>query len=97
MLIRNDSVTVGTTQAPITTQVKAGDRRLIVFTNRSTLGQIITLSAGEEAQLGKGITLAPNDSWVESIDNNFIPYEGRYYAISDVAGAVLAIHERSKV
>lgn len=96
MQIRNDSVSVGTTQISVTSQVRDRQRELITFVNTSTAGQVITLSLQQEASAGFGIILYPAGSWSESVDSAFIPAPFQWYAVASAAGGTLAIHERLK-
>lgn len=66
----------------------------MVFTNVSTGGQTIFLSSGADAALNTGIPLKVGSSWAESIDSAFTPTNLKWSAISDLAGATLAISER---
>jgi len=95
MQIRNVQVSVGTTQIPVSAQVKEGQRQVILFTNVSTGGEVITLSLGEEAQALAGIPLtAFGSSWSETIDSAFSPSALQWYAVCSGAGGKLSIHER---
>ena len=94
MQVRNESVAVGTTQASVAAEVGEGQRSLICFTNTSTAGETITISAGQQATAGAGIVLYPAGSWSESNDNYFRCYAGQYYAVASAGTATMAIHER---
>lgn len=94
MQIRNESITVGTSQLPISAKVREGQRQLIVITNTSVGGQIITLSLFTQAVDGAGISLSPRESWTESVDSSFIPSNEIWYAVSSAGGGKIALHER---
>jgi hypothetical protein len=95
MLIRNESVSVGTTQAKISALQPLGKRQVFIVTNMSTGGEVITLSLGQEANAGAGIVLtAYGSAFVESADSGFIPSEMIWYAVSSGAGGLIAVHER---
>ena len=92
--IRNEAVTIGTTQVTISPQLLRGQRNLVAITNTSTGGQIISLSFGSEASPLKGAVLYPAGSWSESVDSSFIPTNEKIAAVSSAAGGTIAIHER---
>lgn len=94
MQIRNVSITLSTTQIPISAKVREGQRQLITISNTSTGGQVITLSLFVQAVAGAGVVLNPNESWSESIDSSFIPSNEIWYAVSSAAGGKIALHER---
>jgi len=94
MQIQNSSITVGTTLTVLAEKVPENTRKLIVFTNTSALGEIITINIGEEPTALTGIVLYPTNSWSESIANNFYPSCERYYGIASAATATLAVHQR---
>jgi hypothetical protein len=94
---RNETKTIGTTAEKIGSRLPLGTRKVIVFTNVSTAGQIITISTGGANAANAGIPLRVGDKWVESEDNTFKPSNDEWWAIADGAGATLAIYERQKV
>lgn len=92
---RNQSVTVGTTQTQIAAQVLPEQRRFISVINTSTGGQAVTLAIGADAVAGAGIVLSPGGSYSDSADGTaYFPPHFYIQAVSDVAGATLAIVER---
>ena len=96
--IRNASLAVGTTGVIIAPQLFEGQRSVLVITNTSTAGQIITLQTGEQAQAGgAGIILYPAGSWSESIDSAFMPSNLEYWAVASAAAGTIAIQERIKI
>lgn len=96
-LIRNSSITIGTTQVQIAPELVEGERTALTIVNTSTGGQTISISWGEQAVSGVGIVLYPAGSWAESIDGTFIPSNRTISAVSSAAGGTLAIQERIKV
>jgi len=95
MQIRNDYLSIGTTQQSVSAQVREGQRQVITFTNVSTGGETITLSLGQEALSLYGIPLTVfGSSWSGSVDSAFVPSNLQWYAVSSGAGGKLAIHER---
>jgi len=93
--LRNVSVAVGTANVQMAEEI-FGDalRTVLVVTNTSTAGQIITLSPDKDATVGEGIVLYPTGSWMESIDNKFTPTQKRIFAKASAAAGTLAVHER---
>jgi hypothetical protein len=71
-----------------------GVRILLVITNTSTGGQIITLSPEAYAVAGAGIVLYPGAAWVECIDSSFAPTSRAIYAVSSAAAGTVGVHER---
>ena len=96
-IIRNVAFSVGTTNIIIAPQLLEGQRDVLVITNTSTGGQVITIQTGDTANVvGAGIILYPAGSWSESTDSAFRPSNLEYWAISSGAGGTLAIQERIK-
>lgn len=96
--VRNAALAVGTTGVIISNQLFEGQRTVLVLTNTSTAGQIVTIQTGEQAQTAlSGIILYPGGSWSESIDATFQPSNLEYWAVASAAGGTLAIQERIKV
>lgn len=93
-IIRQGSVTVGTTSSNISPYLESTLRKVLVITNTSTNGANITLSWGSPAIAGYGIVLNPSGSWSESIDSAYVPSIQDIWAISSVANGTLAIQER---
>lgn len=93
--IRNSTLVVGT-DSTIASEELFGDtqRKVLVITNTSTAGQVVTLSFGADAVAGSGIVLYPTGTWSESIDSKFIPANARVFAIASAAAGAIAIHER---
>jgi len=90
---RDDVITVGATSAEVSPEIDT-QRNVLVITNTSTAGQIISLAFAKEAVAGKGIILYPTGSWAESIDSAFKPTKARITAIASAAGGSVTIHER---
>ena len=95
---RNAGLTVGTTPIIAAQTLFIGQRAVIVITNTSTGGQIITIQVGQQAANDNaGIVLYPSGSWSESIDSGFLPQNADYWVRSSAAGGAIAIHERVRV
>jgi len=92
-LTNNRSVTVAVTSTRISEQCFQ-QRSAIVLTNISIGGQEISISIGSEAILGTGIVLSVGGTYQDSRDGRYMPSNEQINAISDVAGGVLAVHER---
>jgi hypothetical protein len=93
--IRNSTLSVGVTSVKVSNQLYEGQRAVLVLTNTSTGGQVITIQVNEQAQAtGAGIVLYPGGSWSESVDSSFRPSNLEYWAIASAAAGTLAIHER---
>lgn len=96
--IRNASIAVGTTPVRVSPELLQGQRSVIVLTNTSTAGQVITIQTGEQAQTaGAGIILYAGGSWSESVDSAFQPSNLEYWAVASAAAGSLAIQERIKL
>lgn len=96
-LIRNETLTIQNTAVSVVAEQVLSPlvRRAIVFTNTSTLGQIITIAWGKsDVAAGEGVVLFPAGSWSETLDARFTPSQAKIYAISSAANGTLAIHER---
>lgn len=91
---RDVTIAVGTTSVELSGEITEHQRKVIVITNVSTGGQIITLAIGKEAVANQGIVLYPTGAWAESIDSQFIPTNKRIAAIASAAGGSVTIHER---
>jgi hypothetical protein len=90
---RDDIISVGSTSVELSPETNT-QRNVIVITNTSTAGQLITLAFAKEAINGKGIVLFPTGAWAESIDSAFRPSNARITAVADGAGGQVTIHER---
>ena len=92
-LTKNISVTVGTTQLEVSPECYQ-QRSAIVITNTSIGGQVISISIGEEAKAGQGISLSPGGVYQDSRDGAYMPSNRQVNAISNLAGGTIALHER---
>lgn len=93
-LIRNMSQTIGTSPVVVSEELIGQQRNVIVITNTSSGGQVITISASDEAVAGKGIVISPGGQYVDSADSGYKPTNTRITAVSNLAGGTIAIHER---
>lgn len=93
-IIRNEQVTVGTSNTSVSSSITSGQRYSFTAVNTSTGGQVITLSWQTQASVNQGIVLYPGGSWSESVDSAFIPLNTEIFAVSSAAGGSLSIHER---
>jgi len=93
-LIRNESLTVGTTAIIISPQLVSGQRNVFTVVNTSGAAQVVTLSLGIPAQAGAGVVLYPTGTFFDSKATEFLPSNLAWYAIASAAGATIAIHER---
>lgn len=93
-LTRNTALTIGTSQIIVSNEISQGQRTVINLTNASTGAQVISISIDGQPTAGSGIVLYPGATWTESIDGVFKPTNKGIIAISNGAGASLAIHER---
>ena len=92
---RDDLITINTTPT-LVSDVKQGTnayRKLIIVTNTSTGGQIITLSTVGQSTSLKGQVLYPGGSMSDSIETGYRPSNERYTAVSSAAGGQLSLHE----
>ena len=95
-LVRNTTVSVGTTSVEVSPQLMQGQRKVLVLTNTSTSGQILSIyfSNADSAVSLRSIVLYPTGSWYEASDSGFQCTNLRCTAISDGASGTLAVHER---
>ncbi len=93
-LIRNFSQTINTTPSVVAEEQYGTIRSVLVITNTSTGGQVITISPADQATAGSGVVLYPGGQYVDAMDSGYKPTSTRITAISDVAGGLIAIHER---
>ena len=93
---RNESVSVGTTvvlAAPERGNANAY-RKVIVLTNTSTGGQVISLAVDKEAVAGSGIVISPGGVFQDAQDGAYMPTQAYITAVSSAAGGTLAVYER---
>lgn len=86
--------TIGTSSAVISRLQPIAKRVLFTLTNVSTGGQVITINFQSDAIAGSGIVLSPGGFYSEAQDAGFTPSNEDIYAISSLAGGLLAITER---
>lgn len=95
---RNSTQTIDATNEEIAVDIFPPSKRTsITISNISAGAQVITLSFGQYAVANQGIVLSPGDCWTESNDAGYTTWQGAIYAISDLAGGVLAIQERTEM
>jgi len=93
--MRNAQVSVGVANVEIAPELEVeSQRKVLVISNISPAAQVISISWESEAVAGVGVVLYPGGQWAESLDSRFVPSNSRINAISDIAGGVVAIHER---
>ncbi len=92
--IRDTVETIGTSASVICLEQHNAQRSVLILTNTSPAAQIINLSFGGEAQVGKGVQLSVGGYYTEAIDAGFKPTNKQITAISSAAGGTLTIHER---
>ena len=94
-LNRNEKQTIGTS-AEVVSKLKEASmpRKSIIIMNTSAGAQVITLAIDEEAKDREGIVLYPGGLWSDTSESGYIPTQNLITAISDVAGATIAIQER---
>lgn len=84
------SIAIGV--APINVVLRNAARRTIMFTNRSALGQVITLDnydPGGLTILNGGYVLAPGSAIAFMLDWDGPDIQGPWSAVSDVAAGLL--------
>lgn len=95
---RNTKLTVGVTAVEVSEDktARTDSKRIgIILINTSTGGQTITIAIDGEAVAGEGIVLSPGGYWQDNQDGiGYLPTQARITAVSDLAGATLAIQER---
>lgn len=93
-IINDGAKTIALTNTQVVeAQYSGSQRKVIVLTNTSTLGETISISFGKEAKTGQGIYLSQGASYVASADSGYNPPNDRVNAIASAATATLAFHE----
>lgn len=94
---RNEKKTVGTTAIVISVEKDNSNykRKSITITNTSTGGQSVTVAVGAQAVNGEGLPFGVGGSWCDSEDGQYKPTQREITIISDLAGATVAIQERT--
>jgi hypothetical protein len=69
------------------------ERIRLIITNTSVAAQVISISTGNEAKLGEGITISPGGSISWEKQTNTPIMQLRVAAISSAAGGTLSIYE----
>jgi len=93
--IPNDAVyTVGVTPVDLSPEKGDGMRTLLIVTNLSSGGQVVYIAVGKDASTSDAIALQPFGVYQETLDARFTPTSKRISAVSNLAGATVAIHER---
>lgn len=93
---RNTVATVGVSSSKVAEECYQ-ERVFHSYVNNSTGGQKIYLAFGQEAVVGSGMPLSVGGFWSESKDSGENISQEQVNAISDIAGASLAIVERIKM
>jgi len=94
--IRNTSQTIATTNTMISPALYGNKRIVLVVTNTSTAGEVISIAVGQEAVAGKGIVLNQNDKLAMSSDSGYAPPLEQINAIASAATATLSVYEESE-
>lgn len=92
-VVNDNTITIPTAALEVSKAVFGGQRKVIVLTNTSLLGEIISISVGSEAKNSQGIVLNPKDRYADSMDSGYKPSNKQITAIATAATATLAIHE----
>ena len=92
---RDVSVSVGASSVELSPLMNNYARDILVITNTSTGGQVISIGVGQDAVAGLGIVMQPGQSYIESLDSAFTPTNDRITAIASAAGGASTIHERA--
>lgn len=99
-VIRNATVATGVTTSTEIAMENVGQnsqRSLITITNLEALGgNVVYLSWGEEAAANKGLPLAPQATYIESMDAGYKPSNRQINGYS-AAAVNLAIQERTLI
>lgn len=95
----NQSQTIDTTSVVVSLEKDNSNfkRKSITIINTSTGGQKVSLAIGSEAGVAQGIPLNVGGHWHDSEDGGYKPTQRQITAISDLAGATIAIQERTGV
>ena len=92
--ISNKSMTVGTTSEIVSDTQYNAQRTVLFISNTSAAGQKVSILIGEEAVIGKGITIGSGGFYQDSKGENYNPSNEQVNIISDAAGATISVHER---
>jgi hypothetical protein len=92
--IRNDTLTIDTTAVVVSEEKINSERTFISVINTSSGGQAVSVSFDAEAANGHGFVLYPGGSCHDNTQQGSKASQRVVTAISDLAGATIAIHER---
>ncbi len=91
-IVRNSSVTIGTTTARACMAVMVGYKRSQLIITNTSAAAIATIAKGDNAAVaGYGIRLPPNGAYLESTDGGFNCWQGEVQIIADAAGTVAVV------
>ena len=95
-LIRNTTIAVGTDPVVVSEEQDGinAERSVLIITNISTGGDVVTISPADEAQANKGIPLSVGGWYADSKDIGYKPTNRRITAIASGATGLLSVHER---
>lgn len=89
----NKTVTVGTSAVEIAADLMPTQRKSIFIINTSTSSQKVSISIAGSPSSGTGVVLSPGGFLAISTNGRSFPNHQQFLAISDGAGATLAIQE----
>lgn len=93
--ITNRTISVGTSQVQIASDVLMGQRKFITVINTSTGSEKITLAFNQDAVSGQGVVLSSGGSYTDTQDGTgYFPSNTHIQAICDSATGKVAIVER---
>ena len=92
-VINQKTQTIGTTAEVVSEHVFNGQRVMLLLTNTSVAGEIISLGIRSEAKALQGIVLNQGDKFIMSKDSGYSPSNDLITALASVNTATLAVHE----
>ena len=94
--IRNTSLTIDTSNTPVSPALYGNKRVVLILSNTSLAGETIAISVGSEAVLGQGIVLNQNDKMTLTSDGSYLPPVEQINAIASVGTATLSVYEETE-
>jgi len=94
--IRNTSLTIDTTNTPVSPALYGNKRMVLILSNTSIAGEKISIAVGSEAVLGQGIVLNQNDKMTLTSDGTYLPSVEQINAIATVNTATLSVYEETE-
>lgn len=95
---RSENILVSTTSIEVASPRTTESKRKIIYIRNVSLNAADILSLGfgdrQGAIINTGIQLRQNETYIESIQSGFEPYQGRIQIICATVNGVIALFER---